>query len=188
MCCACTLNCVVPLSWFVMAKDGQSYGPFIVRFVNCVHLWGWVTSRQIPILTMKVLKCISPQNLAWISWHAVCDVIRRPSMFDLIFLHSIYMDAFYKSFDAALSVSPSVSNGPWSGCQNMNIGLQRKRYVRTTLFMCFLNLSFTKRPLCGATVMIQNWYRAYIAISFLIFMNPCIAVWLRRNNQQDATL
>jgi len=100
----------------------------------------------------------------------VSDVIRRPSMFDLIFLHSVYMDAFYKSFGAALSVFPSVSNGSWSGCQVMKISLQQKRYVGTMLFLCFLIFSFTKRPLCGATVITQNFYRAYVDIIVMIKM------------------
>jgi hypothetical protein len=159
-----TLEWVVPLSWFVMSKDWQRYGPFIVRSVNCVDLRDLIPSRQLPTSTIKVLKCISPNKLARISWNTVSDVIRRPSMFDLIFLHSVYMDAFYKSFGAALYILPSASNGPWSRCQVMKIGLQRERYVRTTLFLCFVIFSFTKRPLCGATVMIQNFYRACIDI------------------------
>jgi hypothetical protein len=52
--------------------------------------------------------------------------IRWSSMFDPIFLHSVYMDAFYKSFGAALSLLPSVFSGLWSRCQVMKIGLQRK--------------------------------------------------------------
>jgi len=95
-----------------MAKDGQRYGPFTVSFVNRVDLRDWIPSRQIPILTINVLKCISPHILARISRHAVSGVIRRSIMFDLIFFHSFYMDAFCKSFEAALSVFPSASNGP----------------------------------------------------------------------------
>jgi hypothetical protein len=164
-----TLKWVVPLSWFVMAKDGQRYGPFTVIFVNCVDLRDWIPSRQLPILTIKVLKCISPNNLlAQILWNTVSDVIRRPNMFDLIFLHSVYMDAFYKSFGAALSIFPFAYSGSWSGCQVMKIGLQRKRYVRTASFLCFAIFSFIKRPLCGATVMIQNFYRASIDIIVMI--------------------
>jgi hypothetical protein len=33
-----------------------------------------------------------------------------------------------------------------------------EKYVRTTLFLCFIIFPFKKRPLCDATVMIQNFY------------------------------
>ena len=92
-----SLKWVVPSSCFVMSKYRQRYGPFIVRFVNCVDLRDWIPSRQLPILTINVLKCISPNKLAQISWNTFSD-----------------MDAFYKSFGAALSVLPSASSGLWS--------------------------------------------------------------------------
>ena len=56
------------------------------------------------------------------------------------------------------------------------------------IILLYMQLQLITQILIFIQCLVGKYTQWFIIFFFLIFIDPCIVVWLSRNNQQDATL